>query len=341
MDDRKIRNMEEFSGVSGISRPTISKYFNDPSSVRPSTRDRIEQAIKRYDYRPNLFAINQNRKLTRNIGIVVPHIVDPFFAEIVRHIETRCIEAGYWAIVLSSHGQAELETNALDMLRSLKVAGAIIAPLGDASDNALIHQFASEVPTVLCDSRLDGVGAFVGTDNYRSIDLIVDYLSRAGEPPCYLDMPQINTNAHERRDAYVRSMERMGFDPKIIPIVGDGWDFERLGYEQGLRLISGRDIPSSTILCANDRVAIGLLSAAYEKGLRVGRGPGSAMRIAGHDDHPLSRFTCPPLTTVAQDYTAIGERSFRILFDAIERNDAHIPASQEKLEAKLIMRVSA
>ncbi|WP_354558158.1 LacI family DNA-binding transcriptional regulator [Rhizobium aquaticum] len=333
--------MEEFSEVSGISRPTISKYFNDPSSVRSSTRDRIEQAIKKYDYRPNLFAINQNRKLTRNIGIVVPHIVDPFFAEIVRHIETRCIEAGYWAIVLSSHGQAELEANALDMLRSLKVAGAIIAPLGQASDEELIHQFASEVPTVLCDSRLDGVGVFVGTDNFQTIDLIVDYLSRAGDPPCFVEMPPVNANAYERKDAYVRSMERLGLDPKIIPIVGEGWDFERLGYEQGLRLIASRELPSNTILCANDRIAIGMLAAAYEKGLRVGRGPGSAIRIAGHDDHPLSRFTCPPLTTVSQDYTAIADRSLHILFDAIEHNDAHIPSSQVRLEGKLIMRISA
>ncbi|WP_428672406.1 LacI family DNA-binding transcriptional regulator, partial [Roseibium sp.] len=72
MTDRKIRNMEEFASVSGISRPTVSKYFNDPESVRQSTRARIEEALERYDFRPNIFAINQNRRLTKNIGIVVP-----------------------------------------------------------------------------------------------------------------------------------------------------------------------------------------------------------------------------------------------------------------------------
>lgn len=78
MTDRKIRNMEEFAAVSGISRPTVSKYFNDPDSVRQSTRERIEQALERYDFRPNIFAINQNRRLTKNIGIVVPYLADPF-----------------------------------------------------------------------------------------------------------------------------------------------------------------------------------------------------------------------------------------------------------------------
>lgn len=340
MEEQKIRNMEEFSAVSGISRPTVSKYFNDPGSVRQSTRDRIERALRQHDFRPNLFAINQNRKATKNIGIVVPHIVDPFFAEIVRLIEQRCIEAGYWAIVLSSHGEAELEGNALDLLWSLKLAGAIIAPLGEASDRDRLMQFASEVPTVIFDSPLGAGEAFVGTDNFHSIGLIVDYLCRTGEPPCFLEMPAVNANAAERRAAYVAAMERQGLTPQVVPVANGDWGFEQLGYEEGLRLLAARGFPTSTVLCANDRIAIGLLAAAYERGLRIGRGPGSAMRIAGHDDHPLSRFTCPPLTTVAQDHAAIAERSVATLFDMIEGGST-AGRAPVRLEGKLIMRLSA
>lgn len=340
MEDQKIRNMEEFSAVSGISRPTVSKYFNDPSSVRRSTRDRIEQALRQYDFRPNLFAINQNRKSTKNIGIVVPHIVDPFFAEIVRLIEQRCIEAGYWAIVLSSHGEADLEGNALDLLWSMKLAGAIIAPLGEKSDRDRIMQFASEVPTVLFDSPLGAGEAFVGTDNFHSVGLIVDYLCRTGEPPCFLEMPAVNENASDRRQAYIGAMERQGLTPHVVPVANSDWGFEQIGYEEGLRLLSRHAFPTSTVLCANDRIAIGLLAAAYEKGLKIGRGPGSAMRIAGHDDHPLSRFTCPPLTTVAQDHAAIAEKSVSMLFDLIEAGGPRV-RPPVRLEGKLIMRLSA
>lgn len=340
MEDRRIRNMEEFSAVSGISRPTVSKYFNDPKSVRPSTRDRIEQALRQHDFRPNLFAINQNRKSTRNIGIVVPHIVDPFFAEIVRLIERRCIEAGYWAIVLSSHGEAELESNALDLLLSLKLAGALIAPLGEKSDRSRILQFAKDVPTVIFDSPLSAGEAFVGSDNFHSIGLIVDYLCRTGEPPCFLEMPAVNENASERRAAYIGAMERQGLTPYVVPVTSQDWSFEQIGYEEGLRLLSKHGFPTSTVLCANDRMAIGLLAAAYERGLRVGRGPGSAMRIAGHDDHPLSRFTCPPLTTVAQDHAAIAEQSVSALFALIEREGLQ-EGMNVSLEGKLIVRHSA
>ena len=121
--------MDEFASLSGISRPTISKYFNDPNSVRPSTRDRIETALREYDYRPNIYAMNQNRRLTKNIGIVVPYLADPFFAEIARVIERRCIDGGFTPTLFSSHGEQGQEIAILDTLRSLKPAGVLLAPL--------------------------------------------------------------------------------------------------------------------------------------------------------------------------------------------------------------------
>ncbi|MGA0614952.1 LacI family DNA-binding transcriptional regulator [Paracoccus sp. KR1-242] len=332
--------MEEFSVVTGISRPTISKYFNDPSSVRHSTRERIEAAIIRYGYRPNLFAINQNRKFTKNIGIIVPHIVDPFYAEIVRHIELRCAEAGYWAIVLGSHGDPEREANAIEMLYSLRIAGAIIAPLGDSSAPDRIRQLASDIPTVIFDNHMNGEEIFVGTDNFQSMGLMVDYLCRSGEPPCFLDMPAVNTNARERREAYVRAMEGQGLDPFVIPVETTEWHFEELGYRTGLKLLPSRDLPWNTVLCANDRLAIGLIAAAFERGTVVGRGSPSALRVAGHDDHPMARFTAPGLTTVAQDYVSIAENSVTTLFDMIE--EGRRPADPVKrVEGRLILRASA
>ena len=154
--------MEEFAAVSGISRPTVSKYFNDPESVRDTTRKKIEAALEKYDYRPNIYAINQNRKLTKNIGVIVPFMADPFFAEIARNIEQRCIDAGYRPTLYSSHGDQDLEVEILDSLRSIKPAGVLMAPLGRGSDHSTVEKFCSEIPTVLFDSNIQDLGlAFV------------------------------------------------------------------------------------------------------------------------------------------------------------------------------------
>lgn len=341
MGGRKIKNMEEFAKVCEISRPTLSKYFNNPQSVRNTTRTKIEAALEEFDYRPNIFAINQNRKLTKTIGILVPYLADPFFAELVRMIERLCIATGYWPIVFSAHGDQELENNALSTLQSLRPAGALIAPLGRRSDFNAVRHFAEEVPTVVFDSHVDVGQAFVGSNNFQSIGLMVDYLCRSGEPPCFFEMPPVNPNANKRREAYIQSMERLGHDPKVLQVNGSGWEFERIGMEEGERLIISRALPSNTVLCSNDRLAVGFVAAAYQNGLRVGRGPGCALRVAGHDNHPWSQFTSPPLTTVSQDYTAIAERSISILFNLI--HEGSLPEDRQVIlfDGKLVLRSSA
>lgn len=339
----KIRNMEEFARVSGISRPTVSKYFNDPDSVRPATRKKIETALAQHDYRPNIFAVNQNRKLTKNIGIVVPYLADPFFAEIARRIERRCIDAGFWPILFSAHGEQQLENDILDSLRSLKPAGALLAPLGRTSDRRAIETFCKHVPTVLFDSNIEGVGtAFIGSDNAQFVGQIVEYLCRTGAPPCFFEMPPVNPNANKRRNAYLETMQKLGHAPNVIRVEGAGWDFEKISHDGALQVLGSNQLTTNTVLCSNDRLAIGFLAACYERGLRVGFTEGCALRVAGIDDHPFSRFTCPPLTTVAQDYESVSNRATETLFQMIDGClPDHAGRIETLFEGRLVMRASA
>lgn len=343
MPHSKIRNMEEFAAVSGISRPTLSKYFNNPDSVRKSTRQRIEVALDQHDYRPNVYAMNQNRQTTRNIGIIVPYLADPFFNEIGRAVEVTCIEAGYSPILLSSHGKPELEAENLESLRSLKPAGVLLAPFGRGSDRKIIEKIGRDVPLVLFDANINNTGeAFIGTDNFQSVGLIVEYLCRSGEPPCFFEMETpSNPNAIKRRQAYQESMAQHGFTAHIFQAEGRGWDFEEIGQTEGGAMLKKSVFPTNTVLCSNDRLAIGMLSAAYNLGLKVGHHSGCSLRIAGHDDHPYARFTCPSLTTIAQDYAAIAERAASTLFRIIETSESPKTRVETLFEGRLVMRDSA
>jgi DNA-binding LacI/PurR family transcriptional regulator len=343
MGQSKIRNMEEFASISGISRPTVSKYFNNPDSVRATTRKKIEAALEKHDYQPNVFAMNQNRRTTKNIGVIVPNLADPFFSEIGRRVELACIESGYTPILLSSHGSPDMERDNLASLRSLKPAGVLLAPFGRMSDDDAVRAFDEDYPLVLFDANISNVGqAFVGTDNAQSVDLMVEYLCRSGEPPCFFEMKSpTNPNANKRRLAYIESMERHGQPARIFQAEGDGWNFEEIGSVEGGRLLSDKAFNTNTILCSNDRLAIGMLSAAYGLGLKVGHRVGSDIRIAGHDDHPFSKFTCPPLTTIAQDYEAIATRAVGELFGMLENERRLTERTETVFEGKLIMRESA
>ncbi|MGA7305645.1 MAG: LacI family DNA-binding transcriptional regulator, partial [Rhodothermales bacterium] len=146
--------MEEFSRAIGLSRPTVSRYFSDPNSVRPKTRLVIEEGIRTYGYSPNFFASNLTRRSARAIGIVVPSIIDAFFSELVSTIELLVEERGYLTVLQSSHNDATMERRALGRLLSMDVAGIAMAPLGFSSDIDAIETAARHVPIVFMDSRL-------------------------------------------------------------------------------------------------------------------------------------------------------------------------------------------
>lgn len=343
MQPQKVKTMEEFALLSGISRPTLSKFFNNPKSVRQSTRDRIETALEQYQYKPNVYAINQNRQLTRNIGIVVPYLADPFFAEVARNLEPLCAQSGFNPILLSSLGDPDREIENLESLEAIKPAGVLLAPLGRRSRRDAVKAFSENIPTVLFDCDIDGVGdAFFGSDNTQSVGLLVEYLCRTGEPPAFFEMEKPpNPNANKRHVAYEHAMRALGKTPMFLTVPGDDWNFEETGFREGRRLIEEQSLPTNTVLCSNDRLAIGFLAAAYEAGLRVGVGDGHALRIAGHDDHPYARYTCPSLTTASQDYDAIAGASLECLLGIVETG-ARPEARQSRLfDGTLVMRKSA
>ncbi len=342
MRAKKIGTMEEFAQAVGVSRPTVSKYFHDPASVRIKTRAKIETVLKQTGFRPNIFAVNLNRRRTKIIGLIVPDPTDPFYMTLARRIETGAVEAGYLALVLSSNGLPELESRAIETITSLNVAGAIIAPLGEKSQHAKLKTLAREIPLIFIDAPLDDEGPFVGTNNQQSVALITEYLCRSGDQPTYFDTPKVNNNALDRRSSYTRTMERLGFEPRYADIPpSDDWDFERVSFEQAARMLADNGFPTRTILCANDRVAFGVLAAMYQAGKKVGFAPDCDFRVAGHDNQRLSAYTCPPLTTVSQDHNEMGRIALKMLFDRINSGETSERGERVLLNAELVLRKSA
>jgi LacI family transcriptional regulator, repressor for deo operon, udp, cdd, tsx, nupC, and nupG len=334
---KRLRNMKEFSDATGVSRPTVSKYFHDPGSVRASTRAKIEAALERFDYRPNFLAVNQNRRNPKTVGIIVPQLTDPFYAEIVGRIERACIARGYSAIILSSHGAPQDELRAIDMMRALNIGGLILSPLGAASDLDRVERLADEVPVLLFDSYIGETLPSLTCDNTQGIRLIVDHLCQTGEGPCYIDMPEVNTTAIERREAYLAAMAANGKAPVVYQAGPVRWDFEQIGYEIAQREFAAGGFARPSVVCGNDRFAVGVLKAACDLGIRIGAE--GALRVAGHDDHPFSVFACPGLTTVAQDTAGLAERAVEMILEMMRTGTLHSP--HVRLPSKLVLRGSA
>ncbi|MHC1547274.1 LacI family DNA-binding transcriptional regulator [Phyllobacterium sp. K27] len=340
---KDIKTMEEFSEFAGVSRPTVSKYFNDPSSVRKSTRDTIEAALLSSGYKPNIFATNRR---THILGVIVPNSNDPFYMSLTRRIQDLAGLAGYMVFVQSSEGRPELEQRALETFQSMNVAGVIIGPLGMLSHHEKLTKAAESVPLVYIDSPLDDTSPFVGTDNRQSVKLIVDYLTRSGDAPCYFSLPPLNSNVQDRKNAYTEAMNDLGLEPLFVPVDEETtWNLEKFAFDTTVRILRDGSFPTKTVLCGNDRIAAGVSAAAYQAGLRIGRRQNDDLRLAGHDDQPFARYMSPPLTTVAQNNKEIGRLAVELMFQKLgETRDTKtlLPANERiHLNAEIMLRMSA
>jgi len=339
--------MEELSAAIGISRPTLSKFYQDATSVRQSTRERIEKALDTVDYVPNFFATKMNRQSTRIIGVIVPYLNDLFFTSLIQSIEESALEKGYKIIIQSAHGDPELEIQAFENLKSMSADGVIAAPIGQPGSLDSISRLKEEFPVVCVDSRFAGNNSdmdFVGTNNQQSISLMVSYLHRSGSAPVYLGMPRINSNSLEREQAYLTSAEALGFNPHMIPIDDSQqvWNFEEFAYNTMDECFARGNYVDSTILCANDRLAIGVIRAANRHHLLPQRtGDTAKFRVAGHDDHPLSAYVFPPLTTVSRNTSAIGCAAVEQVLDQIENGKRQGNGITRTFDAELRLRESA
>ncbi|MEP2618367.1 MAG: LacI family DNA-binding transcriptional regulator, partial [Marinomonas sp.] len=111
---KKVNTMEEFATLAGVSRPTASKYFENTDAVGARSRQKIENTLKKVDYRPNFLASRLMRKDTKIIGVLIPSLGDPFYASIVRSIEEHAMIHNYSVLVECSHGQAHIEEKAIE-----------------------------------------------------------------------------------------------------------------------------------------------------------------------------------------------------------------------------------
>lgn len=313
MTKPRINTMEELSVAIGVSRPTLSRFFQDPGRVKKATVARIEAGLAQVEYVPNFFATRLNRKSTGIIGVIIPYLNDLFFTKLLSAVEAAAMEAGLTVITQCSHSDPAIEARAAETFMSMNVDGALVAPLGDHSDQAVHQRLKSRLPFVLMDSRPKTMPDvdFVGTNHAQSTGLITEYLCRIGKPPVFLAMPRVNFNALEREKAYIAKMQTLGFEPEVLGTSAlRGEDFFEDHGEAVLDAEFGHGrLIDRSILCANDRVAIGAIRAAARHGLMPGRKTTGGLRIAGHDDYPLCPFLNPALTTVAQNTDAIGKKA--------------------------------
>ncbi len=306
--------MHDVAALAGVSRATVSKYFNDREGLKADTLARIERACRELDYVPDPHAVSLVRGRSRIVGVILPVISEPFFAEALRAIEEKARALGMEVIIQCSYNDPGAEAAALMTMRSMKVAGVVLTAVASRDNLDLLLRLEQEMRIVYLDSYVHEDCNYVMNDNRQSMAMLTRYLLGRGHTPAYLGAPPVaHPSPEERRAGYLEAMAEAGMAPHFVPAGAQpSWDFEAFGFRHVLDWLAGgawKRAGVTALACGTDRLAIGAMSACRRFGLE----PGKDLAIVGHDDLPISAYLHPPLTTFRQDVAAIGMAAMECL----------------------------
>jgi LacI family transcriptional regulator len=289
----------------GVSIATVSRALRDSDQVTPATRERIHAVIEELNYMPSRAgrALAEGRHAAH--GIVFPDLTGPYFAEVVLGYEEVAAELGRSVLILATHGRPDAARQALEL--SGRVDGMAIA-LGTVPDQVVTRIAERGVPVVLvARAPLPGIDA-VSTENRATARQLADHLIEHGYTRFgFLGDPAASPDVAGRYAGLVDGFRAAGV-PAPSPI-RCAFDIDA-GEAAAAELLAGRTRPQA-VVCANDELALGVLTAAERAGLRVP----ADLAVTGWDDVMAARFA--RLTTVRQPMRELGATAARWLHDRI------------------------
>jgi LacI family transcriptional regulator len=330
---RGVARLKDVAEAAGVSVSTVSRYLNRSIALPPETIARIEGAIARLDYRPNPHARSLSLGRSDTIGLVIPDVGNPFFAELAAAVEQAADELGLGLLLCATLNRPGRELDYIDRLTRNRVDGLLFVT-NHTDDGALAAKINLARRIVLMDEDVVGTAVpKVFCDNALGGYLAGRHLVEAGHRRiAYVGGPLGMMSTTERLGGFSRALAEAGLPSTSGPkLFGDYTT--AVGRQAAAALLDGRSRPSA-VFAASDEIAIGLLEVLLGRGVTV---PGELSVVAFDDVGPLQLFA-PPLTAVHQPVAAMGRRGVEMVAAEIKGEESGLAA--ERLPVKLVVRSS-
>ncbi|MGD0237224.1 MAG: LacI family DNA-binding transcriptional regulator [Syntrophorhabdales bacterium] len=326
-----MSNIVDVALKANVSIATVSRVVNNAShKVNAITRKRVLEAIKELDYRPNALAIGLLMKKTMTVGIIIPDISNPYYAEIVRGVQDMADQHGYAVILLNTDRLQERITKHIHFLREKSADGIIFSGGAIHGEKVLssLEEFRDRV-VVIGHHRVESPAVMI--DNAGGAAKATRHLIELGHKRiAFIGGPDKSASAKDRVAGYKSAMIHQGY-PVDRNLIGKGDFTPRSGYLAAKELIEKED--PTAIFAANDQMAFGAIRAANELGLRVP----VDLAVVGFDNIPFGSYFDPPLTTVEVPMYRVGAAAMEMLVNLISRKHAE---ELRSFGTKLIVRAS-
>jgi DNA-binding LacI/PurR family transcriptional regulator len=322
--------MADVARLAGVSHQTVSRVLNDHPNVSPVTRDRVLAAIRELAYRPNAAARTLVTRRTHTLGVISFDTMLYGPASMLYGFERAAHDAYFVSIASLPDLDRRSMLDAVERFVGQGIEGIIVIATQDTAVAALAH-VPAEVPLVAVGCGTRASVTSVAIDNIEGAAAATRYLLSLGHRTVHHVAGQASClDAAERIDGWRQALSAAGA-PEPAVLAGD-WSAAS-GYEVGARLAADPEV--TAIFCGNDPMALGIMRALAEHGLRVP----DDISIVGFDDIPEAGYYLPPLTTVRQDFGEVGRQALSALVD---RMAGAIPAGlRVRVAPELIVRASA
>ena len=322
---------------------TVSRALHKPDKVAPDTRNRILEACKRLNYRPNASARSLRTRISHQVGVIIPDWQNPFWIDVVSGIEAILTQAGFQLLIANSNEEAGRQALEIDTLLSRSVDGLLIAPAVNSAQ--IIHELLTAGSKVVVIDRLppglNGINC-VTIDNEVGAYKATRHLIDAGHRRIGLLAGNINLDTGQQRlDGYRQALQEQGLTIKDqwirtaetnAALVG-----KQIGYQGTLEFLDMADSPTA-LLCTSNTIVIGALLALQERQIQIPQ----EMAIVSFGNMEWTPLLTPPLTVVTQPTFAMGCRAAQMLLDNLLPEPTAEPVrSKILLQPELIIRGSS
>ena len=327
-------NIREVARRAGVSAMTVSRVLNG-GAVRADTRRRVEAAIAELDYVRNSVARGLFSRRTGALGLIVPDLLNPFFAQVVRGAESVARRAGYRLLLGNSEGDLGLERGYVADMVGHRVEGLLVAPVSDRSRSVLRPLARRSFPFVLVDRAVPGLEAdLVEANGAEGARQLVEHLLCLGHRRIAMILGPVDVSTtRQRRQGYLDALGRSGadFDPGLLLET----TVDRAGGQRAMQRALALDPRPSAVFAVNNMTALGAMQAIREAGLAV---PDDVALVCFDDVEHLAVLS-PFLTVVDQPAETFGTLAAELLLERIGRPDARRPR-HVVLQPELIIRRS-
>ncbi|EJL6538497.1 substrate-binding domain-containing protein [Vibrio cholerae] len=329
-----MATMKDIARLAGVSTSTVSHVINKSRFVSDEIAERVNNAAQQLNYAPSALARSLKMNRTKTIGMLVTTSTNPFFGEVVKGVERSCYHQGYNLILCNTEGDNQRMKASINTLLQKRVDGLLLMCSTLEGERLDVFDRYPDIPIVVMDwGPILFASDKIQDNSLQGGYMAAKHLIESGhkEIGC-ITGPLIRHQAQMRYEGYKRALAEAGIAINPDWIVESDFECEG-GYQAFEKLYQRGKLPSA-LFVSNDMMAMGVIQAASQRGLRVP----DDLSLIGYDDVHIAKFMTPALTTIHQPKYRLGKAAVDTLLYRLENPDT--TAQVVQLEPTLVVRSS-